>query len=45
LEPTSWDKILVKVVKKKLLQLLIDKKYTLFQEKIGMPHQLCDGFL
>jgi hypothetical protein len=45
LEPTEWDKVLVKTVKKNLSQLLIDKKYNLFQEEIGMPPQLRDGFL
>ena len=45
LEPTDWDKFWVKIAKKNISQLLIDRKYSLFQEKIGMPHKLCDGLL
>lgn len=45
LEPTSWDKFWVKVVKKELSQLLIDEEYKIFQEKIKMPNKLCDWLL
>lgn len=45
LAPTDWDRFWVKVVKKNLLQLLINQEYKKFQTKIWMPEKLCDWML